>query len=246
MTQIDKTATGRRQQAKRFSKRSRRWIAGAAVAAIAIGLAACATTQQGGTMSFFVTSIGGGNGADYGGVTGADQHCQKLAAASGVAGAAGKTWRAYLSQQATGGQLTINARDRIGAGPWFNAKGELIAVNVTDLHAASNRITKQTALDERGQVVLGRGDSTNRHDILTGTKPDGTAYSPNDPDMTCGNWTRNGTEGMAVVGHHDRSGPTTDAWATSWNSSHVSRGGCSQAALKSTGGDGLLYCFAAQ
>jgi hypothetical protein len=188
-----------------------------------------------GPMSFFVTStVQGGN---LGGLAGADATCQRLAAA---AGQGNRTWRAYLSTQ---GQGAVNARDRIGNGPWFNAKGELIARNVEQLHAANN-ITKQTALNEKGQLVEGRGDTPNRHDILTGSRTDGTAFSPNDTDMTCGNWTRSGTEGVAIVGHHDRAGPTTDPWSTSWNSSHQSRGGCSQQALRGTGGDGLLYCFA--
>ena len=138
---------------------------------------------------------------------------------------------------------TVNARDRIGKGPWSNAKGDLIARDVEQLHGANN-ISKQTALDEKGQGVLGRGDATTRHDILTASRADGTAFSPNDTDMTCGNWTRSGAEGVAIAGHHDRSGPTTDPWSTSWNSSHQTRGGCSQQALRGTGGDGLLYCFA--
>jgi hypothetical protein len=194
-------------------------------------------------MSFFVTSNGKGNGADYGGLAGADAHCQSLAA---TAGAGGKTWRAYLSTQAKDGGQIVNARDRIGSGPWHNAKGVLIASNVDELHSAKNNVTKASALSEKGELINGRGDTPNRHDILTGSRPDGTAFSQGDPDMTCGNWTRSGAEGVAVVGHHDRAGPTTDPWATSWNSSHQSRGGCSQTALKGTGGDGLLFCFAAK
>ena len=139
----------------------------------------------------------------------------------------------------------MNARDRIGKGPWHNAKGALIANDVNHLHGASNNVNKETALNEKGEIVAGRGDKVNRHDILTGTRTDGTAFGPGDPDMTCGNWTRSGTEGAVVMGHHDRNGPTADAWATSWNSSHQSRGGCSQKALIGTGGDGLIYCFAA-
>jgi hypothetical protein len=213
-------------------------------------LVACAGTGSGagasaggapGPMSFFVTSVGAGNGAAYGGLAGADAHCQKLAA---TAGAGGKTWRAYLSTQAKDGAQNVNARDRIGAGPWHNAKGVLIARDVADLHSANNGITKANAVSEKGEVISGRGDTPNRHDILTGSRTDGTAFAAGDPDMTCGNWTRSGAEGVAVVGHHDRVGPTTDPWATSWNSSHQSRGGCSQAALRGTGGDGLLYCFA--
>jgi hypothetical protein len=192
-------------------------------------------------MTFFVTSVGSGKGADLGGLAGADRHCQSLAQA---VGAGGRTWRAYLSTQGKDGAATVNARDRIGNGPWHNVKGELIARDVDHLHSAGNNVTKQTALNERGQVVAGRGDKPNRHDILTGSRADGTAFSANDPDLTCGNWTRSGTEGAAVVGHHDRQGPTADPWATSWNSSHQSRGGCTQKALQGTGGDGLFYCFA--
>ena len=228
-------------------KFSARWLVPFAVAGGALLVAGCAGVGMGGGgsggMSFFVTSNGKGNGADYGGLAGADAHCQSLAAS---AGAGGKTWRAYLSTQAKDGAQIVNARDRVGAGPWHNAKGALIASNVDELHSAKNNVTKATALNEKGELVNGRGDTPNRHDILTGSRPDGTAFSQGDPDMTCGNWTRSGAEGVAVVGHHDRSGPTTDPWATSWNSSHQSRGGCSQTALKGTGGDGLLYCFAAK
>lgn len=214
-------------------------IAGAS----ALALVACAGMQSTtGPMSFFVTSVGSGKGADLGGLTGADTHCQSLAQS---AGAGGKTWRAYLSTQGKDGAQTVNARDRIGSGPWYNAKGVLIARNVEHLHSASNNVTKETALSEKGAVIAGRGDKpANRHDILTGSRTDGTAFAVNDPDLTCGNWTRSGTEGAAVVGHHDRAGPTADPWATSWNSSHQSRGGCSQKALIGTGGDGLVYCFA--
>jgi len=220
------------------------WPARAVLVCLPLAVVACTAMRPGGSgsggMSFFVSSVGAGKGADLGGLAGADRHCQSLAAA---AGAGSKTWRAYLSTQAKDGVPTVNARDRIGKGPWFNAKGELIARDVEQLHAANN-ITKQTALNEKGQLVEGRGDTPNRHDILTGSRTDGTAFSPNDTDMTCGNWTRSGTEGVAIVGHHDRVGPTTDPWSTSWNSSHQSRGGCSQQALRGTGGDGLLYCFA--
>ena len=222
-------------------------MAGWKVRAVAAGtvamlVAGCAGMGGGGGgMSFFVTSNGKGDGANYGGLAGADAHCQSLAAA---AGAGGKTWRAYLSTQAKDGAQTVNARDRIGAGPWHNAKGVLIAGNVEELHNGKNNVTKGTALTEKGDIINGRGDTPNRHDILTGSKPDGTAFSPGDPDMTCGNWTRSGAEGVAIVGHHDRIGPAPEPWATSWNSSHQTRGGCSQTALKGTGGDGLLYCFA--
>jgi hypothetical protein len=187
-------------------------------------------------MSFFISSAGPGKGADLGGLKGADQHCQSLAKA---AGAGQRQWRAYLS---TSGEKAVNARDRIGSGPWKNAKGEEIARNVDDLHANS-RIKKQTGLTEKGEMVNGRGDTPNRHDILTGSQPDGHAFA-GDKDMTCGNWTKSG-EGAAMVGHHDRIGLRDDDASKSWNSSHPSRG-CSQEALRSTGGDGLFYCFAAK
>lgn len=221
----------------------KKWLVPGAMAGVAIVVGACAGLVGGGNhMTFFVTSTGMGKGADLGGLAGADAHCQKLAAA---AGSGGRTWRAYLSTQGKDGAQTVNARDRIGKGPWQNAKGAFIANNVEDLHGSYNNVTKQTALNEKGEVVSGRGDKTNRHDILTGSRTDGSAFGPGDPDMTCGNWTRSGTEGAVVMGHHDRNGPTTDLWATSWNSSHQSRGGCSQKALIGTGGDGLFYCFAA-
>jgi hypothetical protein len=227
---------------------SSRWIVRALTGGVAFVVGACAYMPgggggagAGGSMSFFVTSAGSGKGADLGGLAGADQICQSLAAA---AGAGSKTWRAYLSTQGKDGAATVNARDRIGKGPWYSPKGELIARDVDALHSAANNVTKQTALTEKGAVISGRGDTPNRHDILTGSRTDGTAYAPGDPDMTCGNWTRSGTEGAVVVGHHDRVGPSADPWATSWNSSHQSRGGCSQTALRGTGGDGLFYCFA--
>ena len=191
-------------------------------------------------MSFFITSVGAGQGADLGGLEGADRHCQQLAQS---AGAGYRTWRAYLSTQAIGGQPAINARDRIGRGPWQNAKATIIARNVNELHNANN-LTKETALTEKGDVVSGRGDTPNRHDILTGSQPDGTAFTVAE-DRTCGNWTRSGAEGAAMVGHHDRRGLSEDPPAKSWNSSHLTRGGCSQEALRGTGGAGLLYCFAA-
>ncbi|MBL0394233.1 hypothetical protein JJ685_24045 [Ramlibacter monticola] len=186
-------------------------------------------------MSFFVTSKNPGKGADFGGLAGADQYCQSLASA---AGAGGKTWRAYLS---TTGAGSVNARDRIGRGPWMNAKGETIAGSVDELHG-TNRLTKQTALTERGEVVAGRGDAVNMHDVLTGSTPDGRASTATG-DTTCGNWTKSG-EGSAIVGHHDRTGLNEEPPAKSWNSSHGSRG-CGLDALKATGGDGRLYCFAA-
>jgi hypothetical protein len=191
-------------------------------------------------LTFFVTSAGPGKGADLGGLAGADQHCQTLAAAVGAG--SGKTWRAYLSTQGAG---AVNARDRIGNGPWMNAKGVVVAKDVAELHGTNN-LTKQTALTEKGEVNNGRGDTPNRHDILTGTQPDGTAYT-GDEDRTCRNWTSS-TQGSAMLGHADRIGLRDDDASRSWNSSHPSRGndgGCSQADLRSTGGDGLLYCFAA-
>ena len=188
------------------------------------------------SMTFFITSRGSGKGADYGGLAGADRHCQELASA---AGAGGHTWHAYLSTQGPG---AVNARDRIGKGPWRNAKGVVIAENVDQLHG-TNKLDKQTALTEKGEVVNGLGDTPNRHDILTGSKPDGMAFTGSD-DMTCGNWTKSGADGSAMLGHHDRTGTNPDPVANvSWNSSHKSRG-CSDAGLASTGGAGYLYCFA--
>jgi len=193
---------------------------------------------QAGNMSFFITSTGSGKGADLGGLAGADKICQDRAQG---AGAGSKTWHAYLSTQGPG---AVNARDRIGSGPWQNAKGETIAKDVAELHAKNN-ITKQTALTEKGEMVNGRGDTPNMHDVLTGTQPDGTAFAAGE-DRTCGNWTKSG-QGSAMVGHHDRQGLRDDDASKSWNSSHTSRGpdgGCSQNDLKSTGGNGLFYCFA--
>ena len=211
----------------------------AAAAVLALGIGAGAQAQQS-EMTFFITSAGPGNGADLGGLEGADQHCQQLAEA---AGAGDHTWRAYLSTQASDGEPAVNARDRIGEGPWQNAAGVVIAQSVDELHG-DNNLDKQTALDEQGEVVNGRGDSPNRHDILTGSQADGIAF-PAGEDRSCGNWTMSGPEGAAMVGHHDRMGLRDDAPSRSWNSSHPSRGGCSQAALQGTGGDGLFYCFAA-
>jgi hypothetical protein len=206
-------------------------------------LAACATAPSSGPMSFFITSAGVGKGADLGGLAGADAHCQKLGAA---AGAGSKTWRAYLSVPGTFPSATaaavpaVHARDRIGNGPWFNAKGELIARDLAHLHNGNN-ISKTTALTEKGEPVKGRSDTPSEHDILTGSRADGTAHAPQ-TDTTCGAWTKSG-DGSAVVGHHDRNGPTADNWSTSWNFSHMSAG-CSQEALVRTGGTGRLYCFA--
>jgi len=214
----------------------------APAALLSLGLGAGAEAQQGGTakdMTFFITSVGSGEGADLGGIAGADKHCQALAQA---AGAGDHTWHAYLSTQASGGQKAVNARDRIGRGPWQNAKGVVIARDLTELHNGNN-INKQTALTEKGTVVNGRGDNPNMHDILTGSQPDGTAFAGNQ-DMTCGNWMKSGSEGAAMVGHHDRIGLRDDAPSKSWNSSHPSRG-CSQDALRSSGGAGLFYCLAA-
>ncbi len=189
-------------------------------------------------MTFFVTSSGTGNGADLGGLAGADRHCQSLAQA---AGAGGRTWRAYLSNSAVGGAEAVNARDRIGRGPWQNAKGVAIARSVDHLHSNDNNLTKETALTERGGVNPGRGDPVNQHDILTGSSPDGRAVAGAN-DMTCGNWTKSGV-GAAIVGHHDRQGLKPDEPSRSWNSSHPSRG-CSQDNLKASGGAGQFYCFA--
>ena len=215
--------------------------------AAAVSIAALTSTSSapaladGKTMNFFITSVGLGKGADLGGLKGADAHCQKLAKAAGSK----KTWHAYLSTQGKG---AVNARDRIGKGPWQNFKGETIAKNVADLHSDNNKINNETGLSEKGEAINVEG-KPNRHDILTGSKPDGTAFPP-DKDMTCKNWTSS-TDGAAMLGHHNRRGLTDDPPAKSWNSSHPSRGpqgstggGCSQADLKGTGGDGLLYFFA--
>lgn len=227
------------------------WIGLAAVASVA-GIAGCAGMQPGANpMSFFVTSSNPGKGGDLGGLAGADAFCQSLAQA---AGAGNRTWHAYLSTQppALGSPDFANARDRIGTGPWYNAKGVLIARNVAELHSAANNINAQTALDEHGNPSANPrgGKAPLQHDILTGSRPDGTAFpgnapaSPAFPDMTCSNWTNGGDTGSAMVGHFDKSGPNMNAsWATSWNSSHLTLG-CSMAKIKPTGGDGRLYCFA--
>ena len=219
------------------------------LSAIAL-LAACSTMSSmmpgaaggaggAGGMGFFLTSANPGKGADLGGLTGADAHCQQLASA---AGAGGKTWRAYLSAAPGASGAAVDARDRIGKGPWKNAKGVTVATSVDDLHSANNQLTKQNALTEKGGVINGRGDTPNLHDILTGSTMDGR-LATSAPDTTCGNWTKSG-EGSAIVGHHDRTGLDDSAPAKSWNASHASRG-CSMDALKATGGGGLLYCFAA-
>lgn len=186
-------------------------------------------------MTFFVTSRGLGSGGDLGGLAGADAHCAALAKAEG---AGDHTWRAYLSVSAADGQPAVHARERIGKGPWYNAEGLLIASNVEELHSDENRISKETAVTEKLDPVNGVGDDPNVHDILTGSRPDGTAY-PADEDLTCRNWTSGG-QGRAQVGHHDRRGLTEGV--NSWNSVHASRG-CSQSDLQSTGGAGLFYCF---
>ncbi|OGI29649.1 MAG: hypothetical protein A2288_02395 [Candidatus Moranbacteria bacterium RIFOXYA12_FULL_44_15] len=188
-------------------------------------------------MTFFVTSRNPGQGANLGGLEGADMVCQSLGAA---AGEGNRVWRAYLSTSAIPGVPTVNARDRVGSGPWHNFKGDLIANSIEYLHAANN-INKQTALTEKGEMINGRGDQTNLHDILTGSGMDGRAI-PGEADTTCGNWTKSG-EGAAMVGHHDRVGLADDAASKSWNSSHLSRG-CGSEALASSGGGGLVYCFA--
>ena len=202
--------------------------------ACAAVMGACAAGPQS-DMGFFVTSVGSGNGADLGGLAGADRHCQNLASA---VGAGGRTWRAYLS---SGGSSVVNARDRIGTGPWKNAQGVVVATSVDTLHD-SNNLSKQTALNEKGEAINGRGDTPNMHDILTGSSPDGR-LATGDKDLTCGNWTLSGA-GSAMVGHHDRIGLRDDAPSKSWNSSHGSRA-CDQESLRATGGNGLFYCFAA-
>jgi len=213
-----------------------------ASAAILLAWSAGAQAQQA-NMSFFVTSTGGGKGADLGGLAGADARCQQLAQA---AGAGAKTWHAYLSTQGATGQPAVNARDRIGNGPWQNAKGVVIAKNLDELHSLTNNLTKQSALTEKGDLVKGRGDTPNEHDALTGSTMEGRAF-PAGEDRTCKNWTSS-TQGTAMLGHIDRQGLQDTVEAKSWNASHPSRGsegGCSQADLKSTGGAGLFYCFAA-
>src|SRR3989475_2468291 len=202
------------------------------------GMASTAQAQQG-NMTFFVTSTGKGNGADLGGLEGADAHCAALAKA---AGAKVTNWHAYLSTALPGGDAGVNARDRIGKGPWRNAKGVTVAKNVEDLHSSSNNISKQTALTEKGEAVSGRGDAVNMHDILTGSDPAGN-FSTAGGDTTCGNWTKS-AEGSAIVGHHDLTGLKDTRHMKSWNSSHGSRG-CSQDNLKASGGAGLVYCFVA-
>jgi hypothetical protein len=208
----------------------------AAAAALSLGAIAALQAQQA-PMTFFITSASPGKGADLGGLAGADAYCQQLAQA---VGAGSRTWHAYLSLSAAPGVQPVNARDRIGRGPWHNVKGVQIAADVADLHKNPN-INKQTALTEKGDPVNGFGDSPTMHDILTGTQPDGTAFTVAE-DRTCGNWTKSG-EGTAIVGHHDRRGPADTEALRSWNSSHPTPG-CSIEALRRVGGGGLLYCFA--
>ena len=219
----------------------RRAFWGAACAAAV--LAACSSAPSGGgnPMSFFITSANPGQGGNLGGLAGADAHCQRLASAAGVGG---KTWRAYLSTTAANGQPAVNARDRIGAGPWVNAKGVTVATSVADLHSPNAKVGKDTSLTEKGEVVPGYGDPVNKHDILTGSRPDGTVAVPEaGKDTTCGNWTR-GEGGSAMAGHHDLKGLNPDPVANaSWNSSHGTRG-CSLPQLAQSGSAGLLYCFA--
>ena len=214
-------------------------VASLMLAALVLGAGTSTAAQaEQANITFFVTSAGTGGGGDLNGLEGADEHCAALAKA---AGSTKTNWRAYLSTTAPGGNAGVNARDRIGKGPWRNAKGVIVAKNVKHLHSASNNITKQTALTESGEPISGRGDAVNMHDILTGSDPDGN-YSTAGGDTTCGNW-MSSDEGSAIVGHHDRRGLKDSRHMNSWNSSHGTRG-CSQEALKSTGGAGLFYCFA--
>jgi len=224
------------------------------VAALAFGVTSGASAQQqpaappqlpqAPNMTFFVTGAGPGKGADLGGLEGADAHCQTLAARHG---AGGKTWRAYLSTQEAAGKPAVNARDRIGNGPWQNFKGTVVATSVDDLHSDNNKLSFDNSVSERGFIIPGVGFAPNRHDVLTGSTPEGRAF-PAAEDRTCKNWTSS-TQGAAMVGHIDRKGLRDDPPSRSWNSSHPSRGpdgGCSQNDLRGTGGDGLFYCFATQ
>ena len=218
------------------------YLALTAVMLALVGMRLGTAQDQKPRTSFFVTSQGPGSGASLGGVAGADAYCQKLATA---AGAGSGNWRAYLSVSAADGKPAVNARDRIGKGPWYNAKGVKIADDVANLHSDNNNLNRETALDEKGNRVNARGDKPNKHDILTGSQPDGTAY-PASPNLTCQNWTVGNADklaGAAQVGHHDREG--TSPGVSSWNSAHASRG-CGQEDLKASGGDGLFYCFLAQ
>lgn len=213
----------------------RRPIALLALAALVVGFGYAGA--QGTDMSFFLTSKGPGDGANVGGLAGADAHCQMLAES---AGADGKTWQAYLSTSGIDGKSAVNARDRIGNGPWSNANGVQVASSVDDLHSDNNMLSKDNSISENGEPINGRGDTPNRHDILTGSNLDGTAFSDGE-DHSCKDWTSNASDGSAQVGHHDRTGGGANP--TSWNNAHPSRG-CSQSDLQGTGGDGLFYCFA--
>lgn len=204
--------------------------------ALLFSLLATASSAQDTSLSFFITSVGSGNGANLGGLAGADAHCAALATA---VGAGGKTWRAYLSTQAAGGQPAVNARDRIGTGPWYNARGVMIAANLDQLHSEAALTGKENSLTEAGNLVNGRGDTPNQHDILTGSQADGTAFTDAE-DHTCNNWTSS-SAGSAQAGHHDRQGGGANP--TSWNSAHGTRS-CSQEDLIATGGNGYFYCFA--
>ena len=201
-------------------------------------LGGCGTNAQTESMSFFLTSAGSGDGADLGGLAGADAHCSALASSAGVTG---KTWRAYLSTSG-GGQASVNARDRIGNGPWVNANGIQVADSVADLHSENSRLGKENSVTESGNQINGRGDTPNMHDILTGSTVDGIAFTDG-MDHTCSNWSSSSGDGSAQVGHHDRQGGGDNP--TSWNSAHASRG-CGQADLQGTGGNGLFYCFAVE
>ncbi len=209
-----------------------------AVLSVSLLIGVPPATQQDQPIGFFITSVGSGNGADLGGLAGADRHCQALAE---VVGAGDREWRAYLSTITADGEPDVHARDRIGSGPWYNAKGMMVATSVADLHSDNNKLSKETSLTERGDVVNGRGDQPNMHDILTGSQLDGTAFT-SEGYTNCDNWTSSGA-GTARVGHHDRVGGGDNP--TSWNSAHNSRG-CSQENLRSSGGAGLFYCFAVQ
>lgn len=220
-------------------KRTKIVLIGSSIAMSTVMVQAQQNEEEQPPMTFFVTSVGTGNGANLGGLDGADQHCQKLAEA---AGSTDQTWRAYLSTQASDGEPAVNARDRIGNGPWHNAKGVQIGANLDSLHYDNSNINYAGALNENGNTINsgGMGNTPNRHDILTGSQLDGTAFPPTE-DMTCSNWTSGDEAGAAFVGHHDRFRRTTPG--SSWNSVHKSRG-CSQDKLKMSGGDGLFYCFA--
>ena len=218
----------------------RRMLLGVTVVGLGLtGMATTVNTQAQPPLGFFITSVGSGKGANLGGLAGADAHCQALATA---AGAGNRTWRAYLSAAAAGGQAAVHAKDRIGSGPWYNAKGVKVADSVADLHSDNNKLGKENSLTEKGAVVNGRGDTPNTHDILTGSNLDGT-LATGAPDTTCGNWMSEAGDGSALLGHHDRQGGGANP--TSWNSAHPSKG-CSQPNLVATGGAGAFYCFAAR